>query len=84
MRTPNFWDMVDKVAGIPNQARAVKLQALGLSARYSRFQFDEAEGLRNVLMGAEKRMRIALEGIQSEERQRREINALNKQEFDGP
>lgn len=77
----NFWDMVDKVAGIPNQARAVKLQALGLSARYSRWQFDEAEGLRNVLMGSE-RMRIALEGIQSEERQRREINALNKQEFD--
>lgn len=71
----SFWDLVDKLTGMPNGGKAMRLQAQGLSARYSRFQFDEAEGLRNALMASE-RMRIALEGIRHEQRQRKAIENL--------
>jgi len=72
----DFWDMVDKVAGIPNQASATKLQAQGISARYHRFQFDEMRGLRDVLMGSE-RMKVAMDGLDNQTKQRAEIEALN-------
>ena len=76
----SFWDMVDKIAGNPSGARAIKLQAMGLSAKYSRFQFDEAEAWRNVLMGSE-RMKIALEGINNEQTQKAEIEKINGMDY---
>ena len=72
----NFWDMVDNLAGIPNGGKATLLQAQGLSARYSRFQFDELRGLRDMLMASE-RMNIALEGVERQAKSRKEIEALN-------
>lgn len=76
----SFWDLVDKIAGNPSGARAIRLQAMGLSARYSRYQFDEAEGLRNILMGSE-RMKIALEGIQNEAAQKDEIEGIEGMDY---
>ena len=52
------------------------LQAQGLSARYSRFQFDELRGLRDMLMASE-RMNIALEGVERQSKSRKEIEALS-------
>lgn len=71
----DFWDLIDKGLGYNPYGRATQLQAKGLSARYSHSHFEEAQGLRNIMLGI-ARIRVASEGISQLQRAEQDLNKM--------
>ncbi len=74
----NFWDAVDKMFGLNPHGDAIKLQAKGLASLYVHDQFEEAQGLRNIV-AALQRMDASLEGVKQIQESSQEINTLRAQ-----
>jgi hypothetical protein len=70
----DIWDSIDRILKYNPNGDAIKLQARGISARYTHSQFEEVQGWRNIMVGL-MRAGIAMEGVAQVQRSERDANA---------